>query len=743
MKFHFKKISILLITLIYFNLNITYGQESYGQPSLHLALKEYQIFHAKGVREEKVRLFCNQYNVLQRRELWPHEKEKKNYLNVGGLAALSYEGDLLIVFNPQTSTLESYDITSQTFQRKYTLPLKSDKFIDMIPVAPGYIIYKTSSSHLKTIGTVSYSNTKCLLFILSLVDGKIVQLSDNQSMHSDLGRIQGAGWNSLMSHTDENGNLYIHSASEASEDTTQIFPNNVQKTRVWCYNIASGKKDFLYTLPYHLTELIFTPTGHISFAISEINKNQNYFEIDRKLRFTSVFSTTKEGAADLKGFFVFPHHKTMILLDRRFTDKRIPILFQWGSGAPVYTNLLNPDQIRQLKGDVNFALTNPEQPDQLLYLGTKYNEVHIDVYGDDNTVRLDQLIKQGNTSIKRIGLLPSPHFKRVGIISGSLGQKSGKELIVYDMDRIQKTISPIFSHILNVRRICDQKFSKPMLVDIPTQDGIFMPGYLTLPNGFSKDNYPTNLPVFMYVHGGPHKRDKLEFNPLVQFLASRRMAVLQVNYPGSTGFGKAYEYASDGHWDKVIEYLHDARDWLISEKIADPEKIAIGGTSFGAYATVASLQRYPFDYQCGIAVNGIYNLPLELKRESQPGNNSFNFARQFSGTVGHLTPQTIQFLENISPALNAAKIYTPLLLLHATQDTICPLEQVESLVKNHPELRIMYGHFKGDEHNLKREHLAIEGALTEWFLSQRLGTFSEPLGDVLDLPTFKWQKVTF
>ncbi len=757
MKFNFKTTPIVLVILAYLSTNSIFatqdGPNPQAQPlSLKLALKEYQIFHAKGIKEERVRLFCDQYHILQREELWPLVEKKNNYNKISDLAALSFEGDLLIVFNPKTAALETYDILSGQLQRSDNLRLKdSDKFDNIGPIAPGFMAYDVYCSYSRTLksGNTSFtwSGSTHQLFLLCLTDGKIVQLSDNKYLYSHLGKVQSPGWNFFTNMMDNKGNIYIYSSIKAPKDSSQtsqtLFINpdydTTQKTRVWRYNIASEKKEFLYTLPYHLTHLTFDSTGQLVFAENCVNRNENYFEVDNALRLTSIFSVAKESSHDFKGCTVFPHHKTMVQLDRRFTDKRVPVLYQWGSGFPTYKHLLTQNQIGELKSDVRFAVTHPEQPDQLLYLGTEYDQKRIEVYGNGDAILLDQFMKIANITEEIISLMPSSNFKRM--IVGPSEFEGDNNLTVYDIDRVEKKITPIFSRELNIPRINKLNFSKPVFLEIPAMDGTIMPGYLTLPNGFLKDQ-PLNHPVFMYIHGGPHARDtSSKIDPMVHFLASRKMAVLQVNYPGSTGFGKAYQHASDGHWDKVIKYIHDARDWLVKEMIANPEKIAIGGTSFGAYATVASLQRYPLDYECGIAVNGIYNLPLELNRESQPEDNDFDLARQFSGIVDHHTPQRDRFLKRLSPALNEDKILTPLLLLHATADLICPLEQAESLVNNHPEMRVMYGHFKDDQHNLQKvEHRLIEAALTEWFLSKHLGTFSAPLGDVLKIKTFEWKK---
>ncbi|HBC47592.1 MAG TPA: S9 family peptidase, partial [candidate division Zixibacteria bacterium] len=117
-----------------------------------------------------------------------------------------------------------------------------------------------------------------------------------------------------------------------------------------------------------------------------------------------------------------------------------------------------------------------------------------------------------------------------------------------------------------------------------TRDGLTINGYLSLPKG--KD--PKNLPVVINPHGGPWYRDTWTFNPEVQFLANRGYAVLQMNFRGSTGYGKKFWEASFKEWGKKMQDdISDGVAWLIDQKIADPKRVAIYGGSYGGYATLA------------------------------------------------------------------------------------------------------------------------------------------------------------
>ncbi len=125
-------------------------------------------------------------------------------------------------------------------------------------------------------------------------------------------------------------------------------------------------------------------------------------------------------------------------------------------------------------------------------------------------------------------------------------------------------------------------YMKP--IEYKSRDGLTIHGYLTLPLG----REAKNLPVVINPHGGPWYRDTWGFNPEVQFLANRGYAVLQMNFRGSTGYGRKFWEASFKQWgQKMQDDITDGVQWLIKQGIADPKRVAIYGGSYGGYATLA------------------------------------------------------------------------------------------------------------------------------------------------------------
>jgi dipeptidyl aminopeptidase/acylaminoacyl peptidase len=156
----------------------------------------------------------------------------------------------------------------------------------------------------------------------------------------------------------------------------------------------------------------------------------------------------------------------------------------------------------------------------------------------------------------------------------------------------------------------EKQMSEMKPITYTSRDGLTIHGYLTLPQGKSA----RNLPLVLDVHGGPWVRDSWGFDSEVQFLASRGYAVLQVNYRGSTGYGRKFWESSFKQWGKKMnDDLTDAVKWAIAQGLVDSKKVCIYGGSYGGYATLAGLAFSPEVYACGIDYVGVSNLFTFMK----------------------------------------------------------------------------------------------------------------------------------
>ena len=141
--------------------------------------------------------------------------------------------------------------------------------------------------------------------------------------------------------------------------------------------------------------------------------------------------------------------------------------------------------------------------------------------------------------------------------------------------------------------IDENEMSNQLPISYESRDGLNINGYLTLPKGYNMEN-AKNLPVVINPHGGPWARDNWGFNPEIQFLANRGYAVLQMNFRGSTGYGRAFWEASFKKWGREMQDdITDGTQWLIDNGIADSTRIAIYGGSYGGYATLMGLVKEP------------------------------------------------------------------------------------------------------------------------------------------------------
>lgn len=198
-------------------------------------------------------------------------------------------------------------------------------------------------------------------------------------------------------------------------------------------------------------------------------------------------------------------------------------------------------------------------------------------------------------------------------------------------------------------------------ISYKSRDGLTINGYLTLPKG----GVAKNLPVVVNPHGGPWARDQWRFNPEVQFLANRGYAVFQMNFRGSTGYGRKFWEASFKQWGKTMQDdVTDGVQWLIKEGIADPKRVAIYGGSYGGYTTLAGITYTPDLYAAAVDYVGVSNLFTFLSTIPPYWKPYLAMLHEM---VGH--PETDkELLAAASPALNADKIKTPLFIAQGAKD---------------------------------------------------------------------------
>jgi len=208
-----------------------------------------------------------------------------------------------------------------------------------------------------------------------------------------------------------------------------------------------------------------------------------------------------------------------------------------------------------------------------------------------------------------------------------------------------------------------------------SRDGLKIHGYLTLPPKVT----PKNIPVIVNPHGGPWHRDDWGFNPEIQLMASRGYAVLQINFRGSTGYGRTFWEASFKQWGQSMQDdITDGVKWLIKEGIADPKRIAIYGGSYGGYATLAGVTYTPDLYCCAVDYVGVSNL-LTFLQTIPPYWKPY--LEMMYAMVGD-PEKDREMMETYSPALHADKIKAPLLVIQGANDPRVNIDEADQIVRS-------------------------------------------------------------
>lgn len=274
------------------------------------------------------------------------------------------------------------------------------------------------------------------------------------------------------------------------------------------------------------------------------------------------------------------------------------------------------------------------------------------------------------------------------------------------------------------------KLSAMQGVVIKARDGLEMVSYLTLPASESANRPAQPLPLVLLVHGGPSARDFYGYNSHHQWLANRGLAVLSVNYRGSTGFGKAFVNAAIKEWGgRMHDDLIDAVGWAVREGIADASRVAIMGGSYGGYATLVGLTFTPEVFCCGVDIVGPSN--LETLLATIPPYWAAYF-EHFAKRVGDpRTEEGRRLLAERSPVHRADAIVRPLLIGQGANDPRVKQAESDQIVAamESKRLPVTYVLYPDEGHGFARpENRLSFNAITEAFLVRHLGGRLEAVG---------------
>lgn len=295
-----------------------------------------------------------------------------------------------------------------------------------------------------------------------------------------------------------------------------------------------------------------------------------------------------------------------------------------------------------------------------------YTELHRTYWIDPDYAAIQQQIDQAvPKSVNRIVSISRDEQKL--LVFASAARNPGT---YYLFDRAQQTLSKFIDVMPWVN---PDLMAEVIPIKLKARDGLPLHGYLTVPAGREMKD----LPMVVLVHGGPWARDRYGFDPQAQFLANRGYLVLQVNYRGSTGYGR--EHMRKGFREVgtgIQDDIEDATRFAIRKGLADPRRIAIMGGSFGGYSTLMGLIRTPDLYRCGIDLAGVTEWASIVRHGATLNPDSYGFSVDRIGDP----VADAEMLRAISPVYHVDKITAPLLIVHGRDDATVPYEQAKALI---------------------------------------------------------------
>ncbi|MCW8925562.1 MAG: S9 family peptidase [Xanthomonadales bacterium] len=331
------------------------------------------------------------------------------------------------------------------------------------------------------------------------------------------------------------------------------------------------------------------------------------------------------------------------------------------------------------------------------------------VYFDEHWKEIMNGINQALPNTRN-GITSMDENETVGIVAAATSQQPTRYYL-YDFEENK------LEWLVDSRPWIDaEKMAEIKPIQYKARDGRTIHGYLTLPVGSDGKN----LPLVMNPHGGPWARDGWGYNWETQLLANRGYAVLQVNFRGSTGFGRDHLQSSWKQWGRAMQDdITDGVLWAAEQGIVDKDRVCIYGGSYGGYATMAGLTFTPDLYKCGINYVGVTDIALLF--ETAP--DAWGELETMKKMVGD--PKTEkEFLEQWSPSNHADKIKVPVFMAYGLQDPRVNIEHAKvmekGLKKNGVEYELMVK--KNEGHGFRKTENQRD------FYSRMVSFLSENLG---------------
>lgn len=426
-------------------------------------------------------------------------------------------------------------------------------------------------------------------------------------------------------------------------------------------NINTGELTLLAENPGNISSWITDHQGRLRAATATDGVNTSIlYRPTEEEEFKTVLTTNfKETVYPL--YFDFDNGNTVYALSNLGRDKIAIVKMDISTGQELELIYEHPDV------DVTYLSYSRKRqvPTTITYTTWKRQHHFLDKEVEQLYARLRQDL--GNYEIA----ITSTNKEEDKFIVRTYSDRSMGAYYFYDKasDQLQ--------HIADVSAWLKEKelaVMKP--IQYSSRDGLTIHGYLTLPTGVEAKN----LPVVVNPHGGPWARDVWGFNPEIQFLANRGYAILQMNFRGSTGYGRQFMEASYKQWGlSMQDDITDGVNWLIDQGIADPERVAIYGGSYGGYATLAGITKTPDLYACAIDYVGVSNLFTFMQTIPPYWELYREMLYEMVGNPNN-EADSIQ-MRATSPVFHVDKIKVPLLIAQGAKDPRVNQDESDQMVE--------------------------------------------------------------
>ncbi len=482
----------------------------------------------------------------------------------------------------------------------------------------------------------------------------------SESQNPGLYAVKSDGTNKRELLSFKNTRIRLITSGPVQNDEILVALNKRDSTVFDAYrlNIQTGKLSMLIKNPGNITKWYSDPSGKLRMAIASDGVNETLLYRNSETEsFNSVLTNNFKSSISPIGFS--KDNRCIYALSNHKRDKMALVELDCVTGKEHRTIYRNPDV------DVSDAYYSVSKG-KLTYAGyeTWKKKRHY----------LDDRVKTMYSRLER--LLPNAEIKVTGsdtaetkfIIRTYTDRNPGSFYLYTLKDNKLVKLSDVNAS-LNVEDLAEMK-----PVSFKTRDNLIVNGYLTLPKGKTA----RNLPVVVMPRGNADSRNSWGYNSEVQFLANRGYAVFQVNFRGSKGYGKKFWIAGFKEWGgKMQDDITDGVRWLIKKEIADSNRIAIYGSSFGGFSALHGLCFQPKLYRCGASYSGLTNLFTYLK-DIPPYFRPYQ--QMFYETVGNPEADA-DYFRAVSPIFHTDKIAVPVLIAQGSRDPRVNMNETNQFVK--------------------------------------------------------------